>query len=73
MKKTSVTKNSGPQTKKLSHTLLELEQALNQWNELSMNLIPGDEKRKHPRDASLINETKKLLSQLKIQIAELDR
>ena len=60
------------QTKKLSHTLLELEEALNQWDEISKDLSPTCEKSPKVRDANLISETKKLLTQLKIQIAELE-
>ena len=67
-----VKKSQIPQTKKLSHTLLELEQALNQWDEISKDLVL-DVKNTKARDSSLISETKKLLTQLKIQIAELDR
>ncbi len=66
-------KKPSPQTKKLSNTLLELETALNQWDAISKELKPADEKRKVSRDSNLIAETKKLLSKLKVQIAELDR
>ena len=65
-------KTSARQTKKLSTTLIELEDALNEWDSISKDLVPN-EKKTSVRDAQLISETKKLLSKLKTQIAELDQ
>ncbi len=65
-------KTLAPQTKKLSNTLLELEFALNQWDKISKDIGITDQKAKKARDSVLICETKKLLTQLKIQLAELD-
>ncbi len=65
-------KISAPQTKKLSTTLIELEDALNKWDSISKDLV-STEKKTACRDAELMSETKKLLSKLKNQIAELDQ
>lgn len=65
-------RTSAPQTKKLSTTLVELEDALNKWDSISKDPVT-DEKKLSVRDSELISETKKLLSQLKSQIAELDQ
>ena len=57
-------KQSPPQTKKLSTTLIELEDALNKWDSISKDLVKDDLKPLR-RDEVLICETKKLLTQLK--------
>ena len=64
--------------KKLTHTLMELEQALEKWEKIDGALSA---ERPHfeadavlgGRDVEWLSETKKLLTKLKIQIAELDK
>jgi len=75
MKKTTdqISKNSD--SRKLSQTLKELEEALNKWDDISQSPIdvPLYSNEKISRDSILISETKKLLLKLKTQISELDQ